>query len=265
VPAPHGIVSYAPAEMTVTVRAGTPVAELDAVLAECRQRSALPDRGGTVGGAVAVGENHVGRRARGTVSASILQLRYVSAEGKLVTGGGPTVKNVTGFDLPRLMVGSLGTLGLVAEVIVRTNPVPEVSCWLQSSEANPFEVDRALLRPAAVLWNGTTTWVNLEGHRQDVDAERAVLAPLGPFDEVEGPPPLPEHRWSLPPDELRCGLSSGAFVASIGVGAAWASAPQPQRALAPAVAAIGQRLKQTFDPRGRLNPGRSLTGTGPWT
>ena len=59
-----------------------------------------------------------------------LQLRYVSADGRLVTGGGPTVKNVSGYDLPRLFVGSLGTLGLLGEVLLRTDPVPAVSVWL---------------------------------------------------------------------------------------------------------------------------------------
>jgi glycolate oxidase FAD binding subunit len=272
--APHGIVSYTPAEMTVKVRAGTMVAELESVLSECGQRCGLPDRGGTVGGAVAVGENHVAQRRRGTVAAAVLQVRYVSADGRLVTGGGPTVKNVTGFDLPRLMVGSLGTLGLLAELIIRTNPVPEVSCWLEASGVDPFRVNDRLLRPSAVLWDGERTWVNLEGHRGDVAAEQAALAAHGRFIEVAGPPPLPAFRWSLVPSDLRT-LGTGAqpwgdepwpasspppggFVASVGVGTVWADVPQPPRELDPAAAAICRRLKETFDPPARLNPGRSL-------
>ena len=120
VEAPAGIVDYQPSEMIVVVRAGTPVAALHAALAAAGQTSALPDRGGTVGGAIAVGENRLDRLGRGSVRDAVLQVRYVSAEGELVTGGGPVVKNVSGFNLPKLMVGSLGTLGLLAEVVLRT-------------------------------------------------------------------------------------------------------------------------------------------------
>ena len=93
--APEGIVDYKPEEMTVQVRAGTPVADLHAVLAEKGQRSALPERGGTVGGALAVGENDFRSLGRGRTRESLLQVRYVSAEGKIVSSGGPTVKNLS--------------------------------------------------------------------------------------------------------------------------------------------------------------------------
>ncbi|MEL0140505.1 MAG: FAD-binding protein, partial [Acidimicrobiaceae bacterium] len=76
--APTGIVDYQPSEMVVTVRAGTTVAELHEALAAAGQTSALPDRGGTVGGAVAVGENRIDRLGRGSVRDAVLQVRYVS-------------------------------------------------------------------------------------------------------------------------------------------------------------------------------------------
>jgi glycolate oxidase FAD binding subunit len=254
--APTGVVAYAPAEMTVTVRAGTTVADLHHELASHGQRTALPERGGTVGGAVAVGHNDLGRRARGTVAASVLQLRYVSAEGRVVTGGGPTVKNVTGFDLPRLLVGSLGTLGLLAELVLRTNPIPSVSCWVQAADADPFAVSDQLLRPSAVLWDGRQVWVNLEGHGPDVEADLRQLATLGTFNEGD-PPLLPAHRWSLTPADLRSLAGPETpFVASVGVGTVWASNAQPARALDPVVVAISRRVKDNFDPSGRLNPGR---------
>lgn len=282
VTAPSGVVDYTPAEMTVRVLAGTPVVDLDGVLAERGQRCALPDRGGTVGGAVAVGRDHLGRRGRGTVAASVLQVRYVSAEGRVVTGGGPTVKNVTGFDLPRLMAGSLGTLGLLAEVILRTNPRPGTNRWLRSDGADPFLAGRAVLRPGAVLWDGRWSWVELEGHAADVDADQSRLAGLGHWVEVDGPPPRPAHRWSLTPAQLRLlgsgpdgptGLDDptgpsgpevlpprepGTFVASIGVGTVWSEAAPPVRSVPGPVAAVSARLKHNFDPTGRLAPGRSL-------
>lgn len=256
--APSGIVEYAPEEMTVCVRAGTDVAELHAELATHRQRTALPERGGTVGGAVAVGENHPGLLGRGRLQSSVLQVRYVSAEGRIITGGGPTVKNVTGFDLPRLLTGSLGTLGLLADVILRTNPVPSDSAWMVSADAEPFAVRRALLRPGAVLWDGAQTWVLLEGHRQDIESDRVALGTLGTWTDHDGWPALPAHRWSLTAGELRTApeLGAGPFVAVIGTGVLFASNPQPPRRLDPAAAAIGRRLKDNFDPTGRLNPGR---------
>lgn len=253
--APTGIVAYAPEEMTVTVRAGTAVAELDAALAEAGQRCALPDRGGTVGGAVAVGENDPLVLGKGRLRDSVLQVRYVSADGHLITGGGPTVKNVTGFDLPRLMTGALGTLGFLAEVILRTNPVPAAATWMRSDDADPFDTFAALLNPSAVFWNGRTTWVLLEGHPVDVAAESGVLTAIGAFNETDGPPPLPPQRWSLTPSELRT-LDLDDYVASIGVGTVHASESQPARAVDPPSREVAARLKALFDPTGRLNPGR---------
>jgi glycolate oxidase FAD binding subunit len=256
--APAGIVEQHPEEMTVRVRAGTAVAALHTALAETGQRTALPERGGTVGGALAVGENHVDVLGRGTLRSSALQVRYVSAKGRVVTGGGATVKNVSGFDLPRLLVGSLGTLGLIAEAVLRTNPIPPATVWITAREVDPFDVFRALLRPAAVLWDGTRTWVHLEGHDGDVVAQRADLRALGAWDDVAGPPPMPPSRASLKPSELRAldPAVIGPFVASIGVGTVLTSDPLPARPASPTLRALSRRVKTTFDPTGRLNPER---------
>ena len=256
--APTGIVEYRPEEMTVQVRAGTAVADLHAQLAARGQRSALPERGGTVGGAVAVGENAMAVLGRGSVRTSVLQVRYVSAEGALVTGGGPVVKNVSGFNLPKLIVGSLGTLGLVAEVVLRTNPIPASSRWLEAQGADPLAVHDAVLRPSAILWDGTTTWVHLEGHRGDVDAETRVLERMAAFEAVDGPPALPPHRWRLAPSEVVDFETqhAGHFVGSIGVGTVWADQPQPPRPADPVVELLSRRMKQGFDPTNRLYPGR---------
>ncbi len=259
VKAPSGVVQYKPDEMIVRVGAGTSMAELNVVLAEHGQQTALPDRNGTVGGAVVVGENDRDVLNRGAVRTAVLQVTYVSAEGKIVSGGGPTVKNVSGFDLPRLMVGSLGTLGCVAEVILRTNPIPPVSRWF-TTEADPFDVHDALLAPSAVLWNGQTTWLHLEGHGPDVDAEAGRAAQLGSLAETEGPPVAShDHRWSLPPAQLRriSEKISGPFLASVGVGTVLADQPQPVRQLDAAAQGIHERIKLLFDPHGRLNPGRN--------
>ena len=258
VAAPSGIVAVQPDEMTVRVLAGTPVAELHAELAAVGQRTGLPDRGGTVGGALAVGEDDVAVLGCRRVRETPLQLRYVSADGRLVTGGGPTVKNVSGYDLPRLLVGSLGTLGLLGEVLLRTDPVPAASVWVVAEDVDPFAVCDALHEPAAVLWDRHRTWVLLEGYAPDVAQQRAELTSLTTVEEVDGPPPLPPHRWAVRRSELR-GLDPAAFgehVVSVGVGTVFASEPQPLDEPGAALASLAARVKHEFDPTGRLNPGR---------
>ena len=256
VSAPSGVVSYAAEEMTVVVRAGTTMEELNGTLAADGQRTALPDSG-TVGGALMTGENDHRSLGRGMARTAPLQIRYVSAEGRVVNSGGPTVKNVSGFDLPRLMIGSLGTLGLLAEVTLRTNPIPAVSEWSSARGVDPIAAFQATLSPSAVLWDGETTWVQLEGHAPDVAAEHAALAAIGDFVPAE-PPALPAHRWSMPTSDIATWAAGhdGGFVACVGLGLVFADEPAPPRALDPAVAAIHERLKANFDPSGRLNPGR---------
>lgn len=263
--APSGVIDYQPEEMIIRVRAGTTVSDLDATLAEGGQRSALPCRSpeATVGGALAIGQNHLDVLGRGRVRDSLLQVTYVSAEGRLITGGGPTVKNVSGFNLPRVIVGSLGCLGLIAEVILRVNPLPACDRWVRL-RANPATVAAQLLRPAAMLTDGESVWVHLEGHGVDVDTSAEALAAVAEVTEVEGPPDLPPHRWSLSPaqilDRRLDEWGAGPYVASVAVGTVWADAPQPVPPLPTAIQTVSDRLKRLFDPTGRLAPGRSLPG-----
>jgi FAD/FMN-containing dehydrogenase len=250
--------------MIVRARAGTSVADLHAEIGAKGQRTGLPSRGGTIGGAISVGENDLAVLGRGRVRDAVLLIRYVSAEGKLISCGAPTVKNVSGFDLPRLIVGSLGTLGMVAEVILRTNPVPQVSIWLESGDSDPFAVRERLLRPSAILWNGNQTWIQVEGHPSDVGSVRVALDQLGTWHRVEGSPALPPHRWSLRPSGIRHldQDATGVFVASIGVGTIFAERPQPVRSASSGLAALAARIKHTFDPTNRLSPGRDLHWSG---
>ncbi len=127
------LVDHAPADQVVTAEAGMTLAALNAVLARHRQRLALdaplPARA-TVGGVVAA--NSFGpRRARfGGARDLVLGVSLVRADGTAARGGGKVVKNVAGFDLPRLMVGSLGTLALLTTVTFRVHPLPEVEATL---------------------------------------------------------------------------------------------------------------------------------------
>lgn len=259
VPAPSGIVAFQPAEMTVRVGAGTTVDELHDILARQRQTTVLPAaQGATVGGLVVVGRNGVRSLRHGPVRDVLLQARYVSADGCLVTAGGPTVKNVTGFDLCRLLVGSLGTLGLLGELILRTRPLPEAQVWLVG-EADPWVLVGRLYRPACVLSDGRTTWVQLEGYRDDVAAQAAVCRAVGLVEGV-GPPMLPVHRHAGRPVDTTTFAArhpeAGGFIAEIGVGVVHTTHAVTRPPVPTGVAALQRRLRVEFDPTSRLNPGR---------
>jgi glycolate oxidase FAD binding subunit len=245
--------------MTVRVRAGTTVAELDDVLGAHGQCVAMPAfEGATVGGVVAVGHSGIRRLGWGPVRDTVLEVRYVSADGRLIKGGGPTVKNVSGYDIPRLFVGSLGTLGIIAELVLRTRPVPPCEQWF-SGETDPFALLHLLHRPACVMWDGTTTWLLLDGHPDDVEAQGRLAG----LQETHGPPPslsaMP-HRWSLPPSQLRSLPSDGhgPFLAEVGVGVVHRGVAQPREPLDPVVVELHRRMKAVFDPSGRLAPGRRV-------
>jgi FAD/FMN-containing dehydrogenase len=218
-----------------------------------------PERA-TVGGVFSVGHSGLRRLRYGPVRDTVLEARFVTAEGKLVKAGGPVVKNVTGFDLCRLLVGSLGTLGLLAEVVLRCQPVPAARQWFVADEgADPFELYRRLFRPSAILWNGLSVWVLLEGHPADVaDQAGAVLGPG--FVEADGPPPVPAGgRASMKPAELRGRPApAGDWLAEVGVGTVHtAPASRLDETVGDRRAAeLQAALKARFDPKGRLNPGR---------
>ena len=273
VAAPAGVVAHEPAEMIVRVRAGTRLGDLATVLAEGGQRVGLegPDEA-TVGGLLAVGRSGVRRLGWGPARDTVLEVTAVNGRGELIRSGAPLVKNVTGYDLCRLFTGSLGTLALIGEVVLRCLPVAEVERWYVAEGADPFELYRKLYRPLSILWDGERTWVGLSGFEVDVEAQAGdVLGSM--FSAVDGPPPLPgAGRRSLRPcsvRELPAVLGdSGWWMAEVGVGVVHCDAAALERlgpvpSPAPALVELHRRIKDNFDPSGRLNPGRRvLTGVG---
>ena len=244
VAAPRGIEWIEADEMRVSCAAGTPIDELAEALAEVGQRVALPP-GGTVGGALSAGRSGVRLLGDGPMRNAVLQARYVSAAGTLITAGGPTVKNVTGFDLCRLLVGARGTLGFIGDVILRTRPIAVAAQWFTRSTTHPWTDLAALYRPAAVLWDGRTAHVLLEGDPTDLVAQAAAVG-MAPSD---GPPPLPAHRQVIAPaEEAQLG---GTFVCQLGTGVVYTATPPALAVPHPLAAAV----KAQFDPGGRLNPG----------
>ena len=122
------VIEYAPQDQTITVEAGLTLAAVNAVLANEGQFLAIdaaePERT-TIGGAIAT-NLYGGRRLRyGSVKDTIVGIEIVRPDGTRARGGGKVVKNVAGFDMPKLMVGSLGTLGAIAAATFRVHPVAE--------------------------------------------------------------------------------------------------------------------------------------------
>jgi glycolate oxidase FAD binding subunit len=156
----NGVIDYPAADMTITVEAGMTIADLTRCLAAQRQRLpidiAQPDRA-TIGGAVAAGAAGPRRYAYGTIRDYVLGLTAVDGLGNVFSGGGRVVKNAAGYNMCRLMVGSLGTLGVVTQVTLMVRPATEASAFLVC-EAPDFEVAERLLadlvssptRPAAI-------------------------------------------------------------------------------------------------------------------
>jgi len=130
-----GIVSYEPSELVVTARTGTPLAELEALLAQHGQ--CLPFEpphfgdGGTVGGMVAAGLSGPARASVGAVRDYVLGLELVNGRAEVLRFGGQVMKNVAGYDVSRLMVGAWGTLGVITEVSLKVLPVPPAEATLR--------------------------------------------------------------------------------------------------------------------------------------
>ena len=132
-----GVISYEPSELVVTVRGGTPLAELEALLAE--QGQCLPFEPphfgpqATVGGMVASGLSGPARASSGAVRDFLLGVVLLNGKGECLTFGGQVMKNVAGYDVSRLMAGALGTLGVLLEVSLKVLPVAPAEATLRCS------------------------------------------------------------------------------------------------------------------------------------
>ncbi|MGY1710442.1 FAD-binding oxidoreductase [Geodermatophilus sp. SYSU D00758] len=187
-----GVLAHNPADMTVSVGAGMPLRDLQALLGEQGQWLALDpgteEAGATVGGLLATGDSGPRRLRYGALRDLVIGVTLVLSDGTVARGGGTVIKNVAGYDLPKLLSGSLGTLGLVAEVVLRLHPRPGAS----ATATVPVPVDRAAdlarrlraspLEPAAIDWadvDGGLFAVRFEGTAAGVEGRReAALALL---------------------------------------------------------------------------------------
>lgn len=345
-----GVEAYEPDELVLTVRAGTPLAEVLPMLAERRQHFAfepqdlgplygLAPGGGTVGGMLAAGLTGPRRIQAGSARDHFLGVEGVSGRGELYKGGGKVVKNVTGYDMPKLMAGSMGTLTAMTEVTLKVLPAPEdvrtlllvgrddpaAVRALTLAMQSPHEVSGAAHLPASVAArsgvpgvagaSAPVTAVRLEGFGPSVAARVAALKDELGADAVldrDGSLALwreirdvayfvqPADRliWkvSVPPSEgprvaaaIRA-MTEAEVYFDWGGGLLWVAAepgdadirkaldgagghatliralddvraslpvyqPQPEP-----LAALAARVKESFDPKRLLNPGRIYAG-----
>ena len=178
-----GIVSYEPSELVVTARAGTPLAELEAALAEKHQ--CLPFEpphfgpGATVGGMVAAGLSGPARASVGAVRDFMLGVVILNGRAEHLTFGGQVMKNVAGYDVSRLMAGTWGTLGVITEVSIKVLPVAPGEATLR------FECDQAEALARLHAWGGQPLPLSASCWVQDDAAGQLVVRLRGAVAAVE--------------------------------------------------------------------------------
>jgi glycolate oxidase FAD binding subunit len=181
----RGVIDYEPTELVVTVRCGEPLAEIEALLAEQDQHLAFEPphfaAGGTVGGMVAAGLAGPARAAAGALRDHVLGVRLLNGRGEILRFGGQVMKNVAGYDVSRLLAGSLGILGILLEVSLKVLPLPAAveTLGFELPEAEALQRLRAWAsRPLPVnasVWHEGRLWVRLAGAQAAVRAAAAAL------------------------------------------------------------------------------------------
>jgi glycolate oxidase FAD binding subunit len=184
-----GICIHEPSELYITARAGTPLGEVEALLASQRQILASEPPhfgpGATVGGCVAAGLSGPRRFAAGPVSGSlrdhVLGAQLLDGRGRVLRFGGTVIKNVAGYDVSRLLAGSLGQLGLLLEITLKVLPAPEAECTLRfecDEQEALSRLSRWRSRPlplSASLWMEGLLWARLSGSAAALRHARAQL------------------------------------------------------------------------------------------
>lgn len=287
------IIEWRPDDLTVVVEAGIPVSAVEERLAERGQTAVLTEtpQAATVGGVIAAGVSGWRRHRYGPTRDRVLEVILATGDGRVVKGGAQVVKNVTGYDIPRLVTGSLGSLGLIGRVCLKLWPIGSRTATVRVDD--PVRAVAETHRPLAILETRAGCAVYLSGTDREVEAQAAALG--GPLTEglawpdrvvgevvvsVRVPP-------ALTTEAVRRLPAPKSFVAQHGVGEVTAalSGIQPQalgglRSWAegeggamvllsrpagfdldpwgspPSSLALQRRIKAAFDPVGVMAPGR---------
>ena len=181
----RGIVTYEPAELILTARAGTPLSELESVLDQHHQLLPFePPHFGphaTIGGAVACGLSGPGRPWAGSARDLVLGTRVINGRGEVLRFGGEVMKNVAGYDISRLMAGALGTLGVILDISMKVLPKPECETSLVFDMSAQAAIDKiAAISTSPYPLSGAMhvdnlLYLRLSGARAGVDAARRQL------------------------------------------------------------------------------------------
>lgn len=298
----RGVVNYEPTELVISARAGTPLEEIEGLLTRHGQMLAFePPRfngAGTLGGAIASGLSGPRRPYTGSARDFVLGTRLINGRGEILRFGGEVMKNVAGFDVSRLMAGSLGTLGVLLEISLKVLPLPETERTLvfDCNRTTAIEwmntwAGQALPLSAAAHFDGQL-WVRLSGNAAGVSAGCKRLGGSTGEDgfwqalrnqtlnfftgdialwRLSLPPATPPHelpgdclidwggaqRWlrsAADADQIRAVAAAVGGHATLFRGAT--NDTEVFHPLQPALMAMQQRLKQSFDPDGLFNPGR---------
>jgi glycolate dehydrogenase FAD-binding subunit len=287
-------VAYDPAEMLCVVEAGMRIHDLRTILAEGGQEWPVdaPDDA-TVGGVVATGGPTVRQLRVGTMRDTVVEMEVVTGDGRLIKSGARTVKNVTGYDVHRLLTGSLGTLGVIVQVALKVRPLPKATRTLVTEEGGVELGGRVLGGVpllAAVLAEPDRVVVRLEGWPEEVEEQTAAARSVTTFDEIGHPFPeacFPEAtivaEAAVVPSrlpQLLVGIQR--YRAMIGVGIAWVPFDDDEAltgfraraaelgGIAPVIRGPGglgdgavpapdvqRRIRTAMDPAGILAPGRA--------
>lgn len=201
----HGIKLYEPGALTMVVGAGTPVREIDTILVEKGQRLAFEpmdhrtlmgtEGDPTIGGIAAANVSGPRRLQAGAARDHMLGVRFVTGTGEVIKNGGRVMKNVTGYDLVKLMAGSYGTLGVLTEVSLKVQAIPQAQATLvlrgQPMDQAVTDLSRAMGTPfdvsgAAYVAAGgrADRLIRVEGMAGSVSYRAAQLADLLGADEV---------------------------------------------------------------------------------
>jgi glycolate oxidase FAD binding subunit len=254
-----GIVNYEPTELVLTARGGTPLAQIEAALAEHGQMLAFepPSFAGeaSIGGAIAAGLGGPRRPWGGAPRDLLLGVRLLDGRGRVLRFGGEVMKNVAGYDLSRLMAGALGTLGILLEVSVKVLPAPAVdrTLVLDMPRDRALARMRELCRRPAPLSGAChlddRMYLRLSGNHASVTAWAGQIGGDGATDDgfwrrlrdhrldfFDRPRPL--WRLSLPPATPRLDCETEVLTDWAG-GQRWVLSDHPANVIRAAVAAVG--------------------------
>lgn len=289
-----GVIDHDPTELVLTAGAATPLAEIIALLDAKGQMLAfeppLSGPNATIGGAIATNAGGPRRFAAGAARDHFLGFRAVSGKGEAFKAGGRVIKNVTGFDLAKVIAGSWGTLAVLTEVTLKVVPRPRTTLTMSLDDISAGDAIAAMARAcgsaasvtgAAYLPSERRALLRLEGFEASVAARAEGLSqlvgahPAGDVDWQAFADPQGDNLWRVPLPAAEAAALEGVVLLDWAGGLAWVQSdtrPHPRAVLwrgdealrrrdggfpplSPARQALERKVKQMFDPADILNRG----------